>query len=92
MIEEIGMLLVLLNAINLLVNLVKWFLDSRKSPPVTYLELLMAGEFTKKNDVTKRDLEILLDENSEDLKLFIFEEIRKDAKRKFDATLKKEKK
>ena len=88
-IEVVGMLLVFLNGVNLLVNIVKWYIDSKKAPPLTYLELLMASDFSKKNDVTRGDLERLLEENSDELKLFIFEEIRKDAKRDFDAKIRR---
>jgi hypothetical protein len=88
MIEEIGLLLIFLTSINLLVNISRWYIEGKKAPPLTYLELLMASDFTKSGDVTTRDLERMLDENSEDLKLFIFEEIRKDTKRGFDAKIK----
>ena len=88
MIEEIGFLLILLHGINIMVNIAKWCIESRKAPPLTYLQLLVAQEFIKENDVTKEGLERILDEKGDELKLYIFEEIRKESKKRFDEKLK----
>ena len=88
MIEEIGLLLILLHGINFMLHVAKWYVESRKPPPLTYLQLLVAHEFIKKDDITKDDLERVLDEKGEEVKLFIFEEIRKESKKRFDEKLK----